>query len=68
MPKYTFKILPELGWAALVAAVVAAGELLIITEPAAVDNWETWAVTGLAGIARASVAAVVAYFSARQIT
>lgn len=63
---YDFKILIEMGWAALVAAAAVVGQLLI--ELDTVDNWETWAIAGATAAARAALAAAIAVFTKSQIT
>jgi len=41
MNGYDFKQLPELGWAALIAVIVAVGQVLLETDIDTVTDWET---------------------------
>ena len=61
---YDFKVLPEVGWAVLVAVVVFAAQVLIEFDPEVIDDWETWAKALGAGAVRAAAGAVLAFRSA----
>lgn len=60
VPKYEFKVLPELGWAVFVAVVVALATSLLEFEAASIDSWETWGIGVASGLVRAAAGAVLA--------
>lgn len=57
---YNFKFLQEVGWAALVAAIVFIGGQFVALGTVDVTDWKAWAFALIAGAARAAVAAVIA--------
>jgi len=57
---YEFKRWPELAWAALVAAVIALGQVVIATDPSKVEDWRLWAITAAGALARAAGGALLA--------
>lgn len=61
---YDFKLVEETAWAAVVAAVVFAGTAFL--ESGSVTDWRTWALSVLAGAARAAVAVVIAALTTRR--
>jgi hypothetical protein len=59
--RYDFKVLEELLWAGIVAGAVFVLELLAELDPAAVaQDWQTYFVAALAGLARAFAGALLA--------
>ena len=66
---YTFRRLPELTWAALVAAVAYAGPIIVARDWGDFDseNWERWGAALLAGSARAALGAVASRINIREI-
>ena len=56
---YQFKWLPELGFAALVAASTALLQALTEFDPALVTDWRLWAVALGAGVVRATAAGLI---------
>jgi|6_EtaG_2_1085325.scaffolds.fasta_scaffold02358_2 hypothetical protein len=57
---YDFKRLDELAWAAGVAAVIFAAQVLVEFDPDKIADWQTWAVSIAAGAIRAAAGAVLA--------
>jgi len=57
---YEFKRWPEFAWAALVAAVIALGQIVITTDPSKVEDWKLWAITAAGALARAVGGALLA--------
>lgn len=62
---YEFKPKPELVWAVVVAAATVVGEALIALDPAAVTDWQTWALGVVSGSARAAIAVLIGMKAAR---
>lgn len=60
MPRYDFKLIQELVWAFVVAAVVAIGGELLTFDQTVLDDPVTWGLAALSAAARAGMAAVVA--------
>lgn len=58
---YDFKVLPELGWALGLAAVLFLFQLFVTFEPEAIEDWETWATAAAGGMARAVAAAGLSF-------
>lgn len=58
-PPYRFKILQEIGWAALIAAAIALAEVLITFRPETITDWRTWALALLGSCVRPAAAALV---------
>lgn len=65
IPQYDFKILPEIVWAAVIAASMALFQALVIFEPNEIEDWQFWAVSLGSGIVRAVAAAALAVIGAR---
>ena len=57
---YTWKRVEEIGWAAGVAAGVAALTVLVQWNPDTITDYRTWAVALLGGCVRAAAGAVLA--------
>ncbi len=56
--KYDFKLVQEVAWGAVVAALVFLGTAFL--QSGSVTDWKAWTIAALAGAARAAVAVVVA--------
>lgn len=56
---YNFKLIQELGWAALTGAVVAVAQIMFVFRPEEISDWRLWIVTAAGAIARAVGAALV---------
>ena len=59
MPLYDFKLVEEIAWLALVAAAVAALQIIVRAEPATIVDWRAWAIALGAAVVRAAAAAVL---------
>lgn len=61
--EYRFVVIRELAWAAFVAIMTVVLQALVEFDPAAISDWQAWALgIGAAGI-RAAAAAVLAAFT-----
>lgn len=61
---YDYKLWQEVGWAALVATLTYLS-IILATDFSQVSDWRAFAVSAVAGLARALVAAVLAVLTKR---
>ena len=59
MPKYEFKIVHEIVWAAVIGTAIAAATIAVDFEPETIQDWERWAITGVGALARAVGVAIL---------
>ena len=59
---YTYKMLPELGWAVLIGIVVVVAEALLVFDETVFTEWESWAVALAAAVARSVGASLLNVF------
>lgn len=59
MPKYDFKVLPEIGWAIFVGILVALGTELATFNATVLDDPTPWIAALIGGMARAVGAAIL---------
>ena len=57
---YTFKFWEEVGWFALVAAVIQVITVLSGFQPEAISDWRAWGVALGGGVVRAAAGAALA--------
>lgn len=66
--EYRFSVLREAAWAAVVAVGTVVLQAFVEFDPAAIADWQTWAIgIGAAGV-RAAAAAVLAAWTAGFVT
>ncbi len=68
MPVYDFKLIEEIAWVALVAAAVAALEVIVGADLAKVVDWRAWTIALGAAAVRAAAAAILARLPAPSTT
>ena len=56
---YNFQFWKELLWAALIAAIVTAGQIVVASDLEKVTDWRVWALSLVTACARAVVAIIV---------
>lgn len=61
---YDYKVWQEIGWAALVATLTYLS-IVLATDFNQVSDWRSFAISAVAGLARALVAAVLAVLTKR---
>lgn len=66
MPKYEFKVKPELVWALVVAAVVAVAEVLPSIGPEQLQDWNAVLVIVAGAVARAVGGKLLSLLSAPE--
>ena len=66
MALYDFKLLEEIAWLALVAAVFAALQTIVTADPAIIVDWRAWAIAVGAASVRAAAAAILARLPSRS--
>lgn len=58
---YRFKPVAELGWGVLIAASLVILQALVTLDPAAITDWQTWAIALGGGAVRAAAGAALDY-------
>ena len=56
---YHLKILPELGWAVLIAVGTLIFQVIVDFDAAKIEDWETWAISLGSGAVRVGAAAAL---------